>query len=400
MADINILQNGELNTQFEPYRNDESKKIPLGWAPWWIPPSQKNGAPSWQNHIPVFESHFVSGDLTTRISTPFATHTAGLLQQVPAVEGEQYELSIEAQAWSSESEELGVIHDASDVNLQVGIDPTGGTDAQSPIIIWSKIAQPVGKWQTMRIVATAQTSILTVFIRSAPHLPKRQQSTFWRNAFLRPVGRYKRSVNIVGPGDTHIQLEPERPQPVAPIKIIASSQRNHRYVDLLVTRPNGEAAVVVFQDTRQEDDRYIWEYEFIVEDEGLHDIRFVGDRGARLFAQRLVKAAREVQIVPSGKPRLDYRRVYVLLPPTADEEWFVAAAKGSFVGRYTVGFSADDGGVGEVGDRVVISVNPHHWPETLTATWYQHNYPGTRFIAVVANKPADLEAWLSEWIDE
>ena len=285
MAEINILQNGELNNRFGAYRNDEEKLTPAGWGPWWLLPPEKSGTPSWLNHVPTFDSHFIDGGLAARISSPFATHVAGLFQQVPVVEGEQYELSIEAQAWSSESDEAGVIVDASDVNLQVGIDPTGGTDAESPIIMWSQIAQPVGKWQTLRVVATAEAGIMTVFIKSAPHLPKRQQATFWREGVLRPVGRYKRSVNVVGPGDTHIQLEPERPHPVGSVKVIASSQRNHKYVDLVVTRPSGEAAVVVFQETRQEDDRYLWTYEFVVEDEGIARYSLCGgSRGAAVCA--------------------------------------------------------------------------------------------------------------------
>lgn len=399
MSDSNLLQNGDLNRDFGAYRHDETKITPAYWAPWWTAAPAGRTAPSWQNHVPTFEAHFLEGQLVARQSTPFATHVAGLFQQAPAVAGEKYELNVDAQAWSSEAEEAGVIRDASDVNIQIGVDPTGGSDADSPIVVWSKAVQPVGKWETLRLTFTAESSIITIFLKSAPQLPKRQQAVLWRRAVLRPVGRYKRATNIVGPGDTHIQLDPERPHPPLTLRAIASAQRNHPFVELTVTRPTGEETMVMPVANRQRDDRYVWEYEFAMVEEGLYDVRLVGDNGARLYAQRLVKAAREVQIVPSGRPRLDYKRVYVLLPPTASEEWFVAAARGSFVGRYTVGFSADDAGLGEVAERIVISVNPHHWPETLTITWYQHNYPGTRFLPVVANKPEDLEAWLSEWID-
>ena len=92
------------------------------------------------------------------------------------------------------------------------------------------------------------------------------------------------------------------------------------------------------------------------------------------------------------------QRRYVLLPPTADEAWFVAAAKGGFNGRFTIGFSADDAGGTELPERHVIAVNPHHWPDVLTENWFQQHYPGVNFTAVVANKPADLEAWLRDWI--
>ena len=215
---------------------------------------------------------------------------------------------------------------------------------------------------------------------------------------LRHLGRYKRATNIVGVGDTHINLEPERPQFGETVTVDVSSQRPHRQGSLQIYTQDDQVVRAEFLGRRQADDRYEWRYSLTLEQEGLYDIRFVGDGGARLLSQRLIQAAREVQIVPSGAPRLDYRRTYVLLPPTADEQWFAAAARGSFAGRYTVGFSVDDAGVGEVRERHVIAVNPHHWPETLTSAWYVHHYPGTTFAAVVANSPADLEGWLRDQI--
>lgn len=400
MAENNLLRNSDLNQDFAPFRGEENQLIPAGWGPWWVPPPTSQTAPSWQNNVPRYDFRYVDGDTVAVVSSPFATHTAGLFQQIPAVAGESYELSVEVQAWSSEAEEVGVIQDGSDVNLQIGLDPTGGLDGRSPIIHWSQPQQALGKWLTLRLKATAQASVVTVFLKSAPHLPKRQQMIFWRRAYLRPVGRYKRATNIVGPGDTHVQLDPERPHPVQEVTAVVSALRPHKMVELEVRRPTGDPIPVTFDGQRQEDDRYLWRYQFTAEDEGLYDLRFIGDKGARLLAQRLVKAAREVQIVPSGQPRLDFRRVYVLLPPTANETWLVAAARGSYIGRYTVGFSADDAGVGDVAERVVICINPHHWPETLTSAWYDHHYPGTRFIPVVANSPADLQAWLEAWIDE
>ncbi|MCA9980639.1 MAG: hypothetical protein KDD89_07400 [Anaerolineales bacterium] len=400
MAENNLLRNSDLNLDFAPFRGEEKQLIPAGWGPWWEPPPTSKSAPSWQNNVPRYDFRYLDGDMVTVVSSPFATHTAGLFQQIPVVAGESYELNVEVQAWSSEAEEAGVIHDGSDVNLQIGLDPTGGLDGRSPLIHWSQPQQALGKWLTLRLTATAQASVVTLFLKSAPYLPKRQQMIFWRRASCRPVGRYKRATSIVGPGDTHIQLDVERPHPVQEITAVVSALRPHKMVELEARRPSGEPVAVTFEGVRQEDDRYFWQYKFTVEDEGLYDLRFLGDKGARLLAQRLVKAAREVQIVPSGKPRLDFRRVYVLLPPTADETWLLAAAQGSYIGRYTIGFSADDAGVGEVAERIVICINPHHWPETLTSVWYDHHYPGTRFIPVVANSPADLQAWLEAWLDE
>lgn len=395
MSTTEILLNGALREPFHPYRNDNGLIVARGWAPWWV--AAEEGEPGWKNRQPTFSPFTIEDRVTQQVSTPWGTHVGGLWQQVPSVAGNAYELMVEAQAWSSEDTTPASRLESSDVNLQIGIDPTGGLDPKSPFIVWSEKAQPLSHWETVHLKVEAEASIITVYLKSAPNLPKRQQSVFWRRAYLRPIGRHKRSINIVGVGDTHLTLEPERPQPGERVRVVASSTRNHGFVDLFVKRPDEEQAAILFRGKSLDEERQSWQYEFKTGMDGLYEIRFVGDMGARLLALRLLQVAREVQIVPSGASRLNYRRVYVLLPPTADKNWLLAAARGGFEGRFTIGFSADDAGMGDMGNRHVLAVNPHHWPEVLTASWFQQHYPGATFTAVVANSAEDLEAWLKNW---
>lgn len=395
MARTELLTNGRIGKPFHPHRDDKQLITAAGWAPWWLDPAP--GSPDWKNRKPVFSAYTLDDGLTQQLSTPWGTHEAGLWQQVPSVAGNQYELSVEGQAWSSEDAAPGSRLEASDVNLQIGIDPTGGLDPTSPLIVWSEVAQPLSRWETLRVQSEAEAAIITLFVKSAPNLPKRLQSVFWRNAFLRPIGRHKRGVNIVGLGDTHISLEPEQPRPGEPITAVVSSSREHKFVELIVARPDDTWSKVVAKGRTVDEDRYLWRYQFSTDLDGLYDIRFVGDFGARLLALRLLQVARNVQLVPSDSARLNYRRVYVLLPPTANQKWVLAAAKGGYDGRFTIGFSADDAGIGNLENRHVLAVNPHHWPEVLTASWFQQHYPGVKFTAVVANQPEDLEAWLKNW---
>jgi hypothetical protein len=397
MARSITLSNGALSEPFSAFRNDKKLTVARGWAPWWV--SAAEGDPDWKNRQPVFARYTLEGKAVQQMTTPFGTHIGGLWQQVPTATGNQYELSAQGQAWSSEDPAPGSQLEASDVNLQIGIDPTGGLDPGSPLIVWSERFQPLGRWDSVYLSAEAETSILTVYLRSAPSLPKRQQTVFWRNAQLRPIGRYKRSVNVIGSGDTYINLEPEQPQPGETMTAIVSSNRRHEYVDLQIKRPDNVPLDAFLRSMEEEEDRFTWRFEFVPTIDGLYDIRFVGDEGARVLAVRLLRVARELQIVPSETARLDYHRVYVLLPPTADLKWLEAAARGSFAKRYTLGFSADDAGIGELGNRHVLAVNPHHWPQVLTAAWFQQHYPGARFTAVVANTPEDLSDWLENWED-
>lgn len=402
MADVNILQNGSMDRGFRPFKADDNLVVPVSWAPWWLKRIESLD-PEWKNQIPTYKAAAQESSQSGRLcmlETPFGAHTAGLLQQVPVVTGEKYDFAVDGMAISSESDEAWAIQNPADVNLQIGIDPTGGTDGESPLIEWSKVNQPINRWQTLRMSAVAQAQIATVFVRSAPNLPKRQQQIYWKNAVLQPSGRYRRATNIVGPGDTYVQLEPDRPQPGTEVTALVSSLMPHDFSALRISTGENEIVASTLLERGQADDRYFWKFQFLPTQNGLYDIRFVADNGSRLLAQRLIRITREVQIVTSGKPRLDFTRTYVLLPPTANEDWAAAAAKGSFEGRYTLGFSADDAGLGEVSERIVIAVNPHHWPETLTGAWYQQHYPGTKFVPVVANSAADLESWLRDWLYE
>lgn len=402
MAQINLLQNGSLAGNFVPYREQENMQTPFGWAPWWIP--QRSDQPLWQNITPAYSPYPLDGRLVQQVESPWGTHVGGLFQQMPAAHGNLYELSVEALAWSSEDETPGSKVEPSDMNVQIGIDPTGGLDPSSPLIIWHDPIQPLSKWRTMQIEVEAETSVITVYLKSAPALPKRQQSVFWRNARLTPIGSYRRSITIVGQGDTYLRFSPEQPLPGDDVDVWVSSMRNQVYVGLWMQKPSRIWENLTLLAAQPEAERYTWHYRFHVSETGLYDVRFVGDQGARLLAQQLLRIEAQdplelaAQQAPRGEPRLAYQRVYVLLPPTADSAWLAAAARGSFDGRYTVGFSADDAGIGNLPQRYVLAINPHHWPEMLTAAWFHQYYPGTRFIPVVVNNPTDLEAWLRTWI--
>lgn len=73
--------------------------------------------------------------------------------------------------------------------------------------------------------------------------------------------------------------------------------------------------------------------------------------------------------------------------------------RGGFDSRRTVGFSADDAGIGDLEDRRVIAVNPHHWPTELTADWFEEHYPRVKFYSLIAETPDKLVRALRNWRD-
>ena len=101
-----------------------------------------------------------------------------------------------------------------------------------------------------------------------------------------------------------------------------------------------------------------------------------------------------------GKPRIQYERTYVLLPPTADYTWAAAVINATWDrNRWTLGGSADDAGVGDLDVRRVIVVNPHWWDEggaQVLFDWFAEFYPGVELIDVRAIAPAYLEQELAK----
>jgi hypothetical protein len=93
-----------------------------------------------------------------------------------------------------------------------------------------------------------------------------------------------------------------------------------------------------------------------------------------------------------GQPRIQYERLYVLLPPGANKKWSRAVIDATWDShRYTVGGSADDAGIGDLDSRIVLAVNPELWggPDVLR-DFFAEYYPGVRYRTVTAETPEEL----------
>lgn len=76
-----------------------------------------------------------------------------------------------------------------------------------------------------------------------------------------------------------------------------------------------------------------------------------------------------------GEPRVTYERVYWLLPPDASYEEAVQVFHMALPSRGTVGFSADDAGIGALPDRKIILFDEERWGGDMNK-WYAKHYPG------------------------
>ena len=94
-----------------------------------------------------------------------------------------------------------------------------------------------------------------------------------------------------------------------------------------------------------------------------------------------------------GQPRVQYERTYALLPQGTTLAMALAAMEGAYPKRLTVGFSADDAGIGDLDERNIIAVNPLQWPDDLPA-FFSEYYPDVGYEPVTASTPAELVAVL------
>lgn len=81
-----------------------------------------------------------------------------------------------------------------------------------------------------------------------------------------------------------------------------------------------------------------------------------------------------------GKPREQYERTYVLMPPEGEHELANEITRRYFDAfRFTIGGSADDAGVADLDKRSVVAVQPQNWGDDLRA-FFEEYYPGVNYI--------------------
>jgi hypothetical protein len=99
-------------------------------------------------------------------------YDAGLYQQVTVSQGDVLCLTGFAHGWSARQTDdsrqslLNTADDRRNMNFQLGIDPTGGTDAFGASVVWGSVGNLFDQYQPIPSVrATAAGTTITVFVR-------------------------------------------------------------------------------------------------------------------------------------------------------------------------------------------------------------------------------------------
>ena len=195
-ANTNILHNPSFEGDFSKWNDLNSVSIAPSWLPWWLEDSNRDptwARPDWSVVDSSAEPNRVQdGSRAQRWSTLYQSHQAGVLQQVSGVTiGGEYEFTLAVQVWSSQEDDPNSTRDAANPYLSIGLDPTGagfaGWAAPPPTIIWSEPLTPselLNKWAWLRVVATAQSDKITVYVRSSPQYAVKHNAIFIDSARL------------------------------------------------------------------------------------------------------------------------------------------------------------------------------------------------------------------------
>jgi hypothetical protein len=192
----NLIQNPGFEGNYKAWSSISEIQVASNWTPWWwdnpghepayFRPEYKRASAA------VFPKRVLSGDAAQQWFTFHASHLAGMYQQVFNVTpGQHYRFTIWAQVWSSLEDDPNTSVLPANPHLQIGIDPTGNWDPGSPNIVWSpeaSMTSVIDQWAMLGVEATAQTSIVTVFMRTNPDFANKHNDMYWDQANLEAVG--------------------------------------------------------------------------------------------------------------------------------------------------------------------------------------------------------------------
>lgn len=188
----NLLTNPGFEAPFQSLDGVPPRQVAQGWTPWHV----SGGASASENIQPEY---YPATDTTNGLGVPrirsgsdaqqyqtfFATHDGGLYQRVNGVSnGAQLTFTAYIYVWSSSFDDVNKSEQDGGIVVQVGIDPTGGTDATSGAIVWSQPNLQYDAYNQYSVTTSALNNAVTVFIRSTVSVPVKNNNIYVDDASL------------------------------------------------------------------------------------------------------------------------------------------------------------------------------------------------------------------------
>lgn len=185
-----VLENPDFEGEFSD-RGASEVTVADHWQPWWMGGSPKD-TPAGYLHRPEYKPEMRrvgkgrvrSGASAQKQFTTYATHDAGIYQQVSVIGGSTVSFSIWAYVWSSSEDDANRSRRAGDYAVSVGIDPYGGTDGTSDSIVWSEPLVRHDRWVEISVRTVAKADTITVFTRGKPSWRVKHNDSYWDDASL------------------------------------------------------------------------------------------------------------------------------------------------------------------------------------------------------------------------
>lgn len=190
----NLLTNPGFEPPFNTVAGSPPRQVAQGWTPWHVPAA--SGMSASENVQPEY---YPATDTNNGLGVPrvrsgsdaqqyfsfFATHVGGVYQTVSGLTaGDALTFSVYGYLWSSTFDDADTSEDDGGLFLQVGIDPTGGTDGESANIVWSAPAQTYDAYAQYTVSAAAQGASVTVWVRSSVSVPVKNNVVYLDDASL------------------------------------------------------------------------------------------------------------------------------------------------------------------------------------------------------------------------
>ena len=215
--DSGLLVNPGFEAPYNTVDGDPPREVADGWTPWHVSPAQ--GSPTFANLQPEYEptapdtSRILEGEDAQLIRSFFATHDGGVYQRVQGVDaGATFRFSVSAYVWSTTFDEVDLSEEDGDVFVQVGIDPTGGTDGESSDIVWSEAGvEQYDAYNEYSVEADAEATAITVFVRTTIGVPVKNSHIYLDGAALEAGGSAAPTATTVPATETETATNTSEP---------------------------------------------------------------------------------------------------------------------------------------------------------------------------------------------
>lgn len=190
-AGPNLLQNSNFEAAFAQINPDA--QVAANWSAWWTP--HPANVPDWAYLQPNYgpsntctkgcDHRIHTGGNAQRMFHLFGAYEAGIYQQANVPLNADLRFTIYAQGWSSESNDpINTSIGGTNMQMKIGIDPTGGTNPYSPNIVWTQPVNALDSWYQFTVYARSQNTTVTVFTYANPFDSRRNNEAYWDDASL------------------------------------------------------------------------------------------------------------------------------------------------------------------------------------------------------------------------